>query len=106
MWKGICYGRQKKLEKTIEERDLGVMISSNSIVLKHCIKAVQKGNQTGTNKNKYHMQTKEVIIGLHKSLRTGLEASFGEGYIVAGKGAKKSNADGRGVYRGVIRKKT
>jgi len=33
----------KKLEKVIEE-DLGVMISSNFIVSKKCIKAVEKGN--------------------------------------------------------------
>jgi len=35
----------KELENIMEEKDLGVIVSRNFKVSKHCIKAAKKGNQ-------------------------------------------------------------
>ena len=43
--KAEYYMEGKKLEEIMEEKDLGVIISSNFKVAKQCIKAANKGNQ-------------------------------------------------------------
>jgi len=59
----------KKLEKISEEKDLGVIISSNFKVSKQCIKAAKKGNQIlGLIKRTITCRSNEIIIRLYKSL--------------------------------------
>ena len=66
------------------------------------MKAAIGKSDTGTNKKNYYLQEERScnktlqIFGktTFRILRTGLEASLGEGYNVAGKSAEKSN---RGV---------
>ena len=59
----------KKLEEIMEERDLGVIVSSNFKVSKQCIKAARKGNQIlGLINRTITCKKKEIILRLYKSL--------------------------------------
>ncbi len=59
----------KKLETITEEKDLGVIVSSNFKVSKQCIKAAKKGNQIlGLIKRTITCRSKEIIGRLYKSL--------------------------------------
>ena len=67
--KAEYYMEGKKLEEIMEEKDLGVIISSNFKVAKQCIKAANKGNQIlGLIKRTIACKSKAVILRLYKSL--------------------------------------
>jgi hypothetical protein len=58
-----------KLEVIKEEKDLGVIISSNFKVGKQCAKAANKGNQIlGLIKRTFILKEKNVILSLYKAL--------------------------------------
>jgi len=53
----------------MEEKYLGVIVSTNFKVSKHCIKAAKKGNQIlGLNKRTITCNSREIIFRLYKSL--------------------------------------
>ena len=59
----------KQLEKISEEKDLGVIVSSNFKVSNQCIKAAKKGNQIlGLIRRTITCRSKEIIVRLYKSL--------------------------------------
>ena len=59
----------KQLEKISEEKDLGVIVSSNFKVSNQCIKVAKKGNQIlGLIRRTITCRSKEIIERLYKSL--------------------------------------
>jgi hypothetical protein len=61
-WKEEYFMGGNKLEECLQERDLGVIVSSNSKVSKQCIKVARKGNQIfGLISRTITCKTKEII---------------------------------------------
>jgi hypothetical protein len=91
-----------KLEKVIEEKDLGVIISSNFKVSKLCIKASKKGNQIlGLVKKTITCRSKDIVLRLYKSLVKPHCAQAWRLQLVkhrvAAESAEKSHEDDEGV---------
>jgi hypothetical protein len=61
--------KDEKLDEIIEEKDLGVIISSSLKVGKQCAKAASKGNQIlGLIKRTFISKQKSIMLNLYKSL--------------------------------------
>ena len=94
----------KDLKALIEEKDLGVIVTTDFKVGRQCAEAAKKGNKIlGMISRTFSCKSKVIVKQLYKSLVrprafrlrcTGMEAAFEEGYRGVGEGTEKSDENG------------